>query len=101
MTDVAQAALEHLEPLVGLSMSSSHRVADMRVFLFGTPGGVPVKPSGGFALHVQCPWRLETADRIVTGRHDLFRPAEETEDFDWDAWPWDGSETLQDRLVAT
>ena len=45
-------------------------------------------------------WRIQTLNRIITGRHDLFKPAKETEDFDWDTWDWDGNETLQDRLVA-
>ena len=72
----------------------------MRVFHFGTLRAVEGGQVGKFALHVQCPWRIETADRIVTGRHDLFQPAKETEGFDWDAWDWSDSETLQDKLVA-
>ncbi len=100
MADVAQAALQHLRPLVGLALSASYRAVDMRVFDFGTIRAVDKGQVGEFALHVQCPWRIETVNRIVTGRDDLFRPAEETENFDWDAWDWDGNETLQDKLVA-
>jgi len=100
MTDVADAARKHLDLLTGLRLSASYRAVDMRMFHFGTMRTVEGGAVGEYALHVQCPWRIETADQIVTGRHDLFKPAEETEDFDWDSWDWDGNETLQDKLVA-
>lgn len=100
MTDVADAVLKHLQPLVGLTLSESYRVADMRIFHFGAMRNVEGGAAGEYALHVQCPWRLEASDHVVTGRHDLFKPAEETEGFDWDSWDWDGNETLQDGLVS-
>ena len=39
---------------------------------------------GEFALHVQCPWRIEGPEGVVTGRSDLWEPAEENPD--WDPW---------------
>jgi hypothetical protein len=29
---------------------------------------------GEWALHIQCPWRIERGDAIYTGRSDLFNP---------------------------
>jgi hypothetical protein len=100
MVEVAESAREHLRPLIGLRLSASYRAADMRVFHFGRMHVIGGGAVGEYALHVQCPWRIETEDRIITGHDDLFLPAEETEDFDWESWDWDGGETLQDRLVS-
>ncbi len=30
---------------------------------------------GAFALHIQCPWRLEAKGKILTGFHDHYEPA--------------------------
>jgi len=100
MTPLADSVRERLQPLIGLRLSASYRAADMRVFHFGTMRKVGNGAVGEFALHVQCPWRIQAKDRIVTSRHDLFDPAEVTEDFDWKSWDWDGNETLQDKLVS-
>ena len=99
MTDTAEATQKHLDSLKGLPLSASYRGADMRIFHFGEMREVDGGAVGEYALHVQCPWRIEVAGRIVTGRHDLFRPAHESEDFDWDSWDWDRSDTLQDSRV--
>ena len=100
MNQVAQQVQKHLDLLKGLRLSESYRAADMRIFHFGVMRPVNSGVVGEYALHVQCPWRIESAEAIITGRHDLFQPAEETEDFDWKSWDWDGNETLQDKLVA-
>lgn len=99
MADTAQATLEHLRPLIGLRLSSSWRACDMRIFDFGELRSHGKGQFGEVTIHVQCPWRIETPDRILTGRHDLFKPPEETEGFDWDSWDWTENHTLQDRLV--
>jgi hypothetical protein len=39
---------------------------------------------GSFALHIQCPWRIVTADRIITGSADYYEP------------PADGTDVNQD-----
>lgn len=72
----------------------------MRIFHFGAIRAAGDGAVGEYTLHVQCPWRIQSSDRIVTGRHDLFRPAEPAEVLDWGSWDWDGNETLQDKLVA-
>jgi hypothetical protein len=97
---VADSARDQLQPLIGLALSASYRAADMRILHFGQMRKAGKGAVGEYALHVQCPWRIETSDRIITGRSDLFKPAEKTEDFDWKTWDWDGNETLQDRLVS-
>jgi hypothetical protein len=95
MMGLAQTTAQELGKLVGLSLIESGRAVDMRMFQFGSPG-VPE-----YALHVQCAWRVQSPQRIVTGRHDMFEPAEAPEGFDWDAWDWtESTNTLQDRLVA-
>jgi hypothetical protein len=96
-----QQIFDHLCPLIGLRLSASYRAADMRIFHFGI-----LKPAhnrgqvGEFALHVQCPWRIECPEGILTGRYDLFEPAEMHEGFEYENWDWDGNETLQDRLIT-
>jgi hypothetical protein len=100
MKEVAESAREHLEPLLGLRFSASYRIADMRIFNFGRMHSVDSGSVGEYALHVQCPWRIESKERIITGRHDLFHPPEVTADFDWKSWDWDGRETLQDKIVS-
>jgi hypothetical protein len=74
----------------------------MRVLHFGH---VTVEESGNrsygeFALHIQCPWRLEGPAGILTGRSDLWAPAEQSEDIDWDSWDYDKDPNLQDRRVG-
>jgi hypothetical protein len=61
-----------LERLLGLELSGTHRGADLRVLKFG-----PLRPAGrgtvgDLALHVQCPWRIDGSDGVVTGRGDLW-----------------------------
>lgn len=36
---------------------------------------------------------------IVTGRSDLWEPAEDSPDIDWSAWDFDENENLRDRLL--
>ncbi|HUS15657.1 MAG TPA: hypothetical protein VM536_11650, partial [Chloroflexia bacterium] len=60
--------------LVGLPLSVARRAADMRIFHFGQireDGGGTV---GQYALHVQCPWRIDGPAGIITGRSDLWEP---------------------------
>jgi len=72
----------------------------MRTFRFGT-----LRPSergsvGEVALHVQCPWRIESPLGIVTGRLDLWEPVEDKAPFD-ENWNYEKSPNLQDARVKT
>ncbi|MGA3235032.1 MAG: hypothetical protein ABSG03_01915 [Bryobacteraceae bacterium] len=75
------------QPLIGLQWALA-RHSGITVFHFGevrpAPGGGTV---GQFALHIQCPWRVVTPDRIVTGSPDYWYPADES--LDWDEWEKD------------
>ncbi len=61
-----------VEPLIGLKLSVARRAADMRVFHFGDMREVDQGTIGQYALHVQCPWRIDGPKGIVTGRSDLW-----------------------------
>ncbi len=76
----------NLSSLLGLPISIARDAADMKVFHFGK---IRPHPSGKgtvgeFALHVQCPWRLVTNDRILTGSADFYEPVVEGEEVDTD-----------------
>jgi hypothetical protein len=96
--------------LIGLKLSIASRAADMRVLHFGTirPAAESILPSrkskprgsvGDFALHIQCPWRIETDDRIITGRADLWEPLERPEGFSYDDWDYHRDGNVQDHLI--
>jgi hypothetical protein len=59
MMTIADEITAHLQPLVGLELSIARRAADMRVFHFGRIRKVEKGTVGDYALHIQCPWRLE------------------------------------------
>ena len=95
---------EALSQIVGLPLTAARRAADMRTLQFGS-----LRPGGGgsvgdFALHIQCPWRIDGPDGIVTGRLDLWRPVEDDAKIDYETWDYDESPNLQDfrldRLLA-
>ncbi|MEZ6132404.1 MAG: hypothetical protein R3C59_27385 [Planctomycetaceae bacterium] len=99
-----------LTQLVGLKLAVARRGADMRVLHFGTmrPSPVSTLPSqrdrprgsiGDFALHIQCPWRIETDDKILTGRTDLWEPLEWPGGFSYDEWDYERDGNVQDLLM--
>jgi hypothetical protein len=100
-----EAILRALAPLVGLPVASTHRAADMRIFHFGA---LRPAPRGGtiadYGLHIQCPWRLEGPEGLVTGRSDLWEPRSGTDiaapEFDWDAWDYERDGNLQDERIG-
>ncbi|MEN6333807.1 MAG: hypothetical protein ABFE01_06060 [Phycisphaerales bacterium] len=99
MTAIADEIRARLKPLVGLRLSSTTRAADVRCFRFGrlpAPGREAVDQ---YVLHVQCSWRIEGPDGLLTGRSDLWEPAEDPADVDLDAWDFDEDENLQDRMI--
>jgi hypothetical protein len=65
-----QQVIVALSQIIGLPLTAARRAADMRTFQFGTLRPVDRGSVGDFALHVQCPWRIEGPDGIVTGRSD-------------------------------
>lgn len=67
-----------LAQLHGKELVVARRAADLRGFHFGDLHEVdlPKEPfrsvRGDWALHIQCPWRLDRPEGIVTGRSDLW-----------------------------
>src|ERR1044072_4328801 len=72
-----QQVLTSLSQIIGLPLTAARRAADMGTLQFGALRAVERGSVGDFALHVQCSWRIEGPDGIVTGRMDLWKPVEE------------------------
>lgn len=100
MQAIAVEIVNELKPLVGLKLSIARRAANMRIFHFGEVRTFKNGTVGDYALHVQCPWRVEGPDGIVTGSDDLWEPAEISEGFDRDSWDNETGENLQDRKIG-
>jgi len=72
----------------------------MRIFHFGDIRTIEKGTVGDYALHIQCAWRLESSQSIVTGRSDLWRPAEADPGIDWENWDFDKSANFQDKQIG-
>jgi hypothetical protein len=92
--------LNAFDVLIGLRLSIIRRAADMLVLHFGT---IRPHPSGegtvaDYALHIQCPWRIDSPNGTLTGRDDLWayggpgeRPAN---------WSYEDGLSVQDQEFA-
>ena len=70
----------------------------MRVLHFGLVTEDANRSWGEYALHLQCPWRLEGPGGLVTGQDELWEhPTLEVPPEDWS---WDGAETRQDVRIG-
>jgi hypothetical protein len=86
--------LKELSVIIGLPLSIARRAADMRGFHFGKIKSHRSGTSGEFALHIQCAWRIEGSEGIITGYGDLWKPKDEDE---WEEdWDYEKGENLQD-----
>ncbi len=90
---------KRLDNLIGLKLTGCGRAADMRMIQFGAMIDSDQDSEGQFALHIQCPWRIENCDEIVTGRADLWEPIDRPEGFSYDDWDYQRDGNLQDKLV--
>ncbi len=101
---------QSLNQLVGLTLAVARRAANIRVFHFGSmrPAAKSDLPSlrdkprgsiGDFALHIQCPWRIETNKSILTGDSDLWEPLDRSKGLSYDNWNDDTDGNLQDQLI--
>ena len=97
MKNQSQMIQKELEQILGLPLSIARRCADMRVLHFGKITEDQDGSFGEYSLHIQCPWRLENVDGIITGRMDLYEPMSEVldDDCEWD----DEKENLQDKKM--
>ena len=105
MNNLAVEIERALRVLIGLRLSLAGRAADMRVFHFGETRSIRSRLTqrdgtvGEFALHVQCPWRIEGRDGIVTGRADLWEPVETDRHAHEDGWHYDTHANVQDKMI--
>jgi hypothetical protein len=89
MSKIRKQVTEALLPLVHLKLSLARAILDVRAFHFGTIRRFGQTISGEFALHLNCPWRIERGDKIITGRHDHFARADDNRDPAWEVGsPW-------------
>jgi hypothetical protein len=99
MLSLADEVRLNLNPLIGLKLSRMARAADMRTIQFGD---TEARKSGGvvgqYALHVQCPWRLENDAGVITGSDDLFEPYERAEQ-PGESFDWEKGDSLQERVL--
>ena len=100
MRTIAAEVERQLIPLIGLPLSLAHRVADLRIFQFGDIRLVDGGAIGRYAIHIQCPWRIEQDDHIVTGQTDLWEPLDSATVRDWDDWQYDRDLNLQDSVLS-
>ena len=89
----------NIQQLISLKLSRMALAADMRTLQFGNTearmrGGVV----GQFALHVQCPWRLESDTGVITGSSDLYEPYEKGERLD-ESFDWEKGDSLQEGVL--
>ncbi len=73
--EIAQA----LEPLKGLPLWDAGRAADIIWLQLGAKEHAPtarnpIRVTGNYALHLQCPWRVSSNVGLVTGSDDLLLP---------------------------
>jgi len=90
-------AIEALRRLLGLQLVWSTNAADMREFGFASP--TPSGTSRGeWGLHIQCPWRIEGQNHIITGDSDWFelRDDDQAPARDWN--PGAGGSLQEARL---
>lgn len=98
VSTLQEAVQQGLSRLVGLQLSAVNYAGNVRLFHFGQLSPPPDR-CGRYAIHVQCPWRLETQETILTGLAEWYIPAnEEDTDDDWD--PARGG-SLQDSTLRT
>jgi len=89
--------LNSFDVLIGLRLSIIRRAADMLGLHFG-----PIRPHASgegtvadYALHIQCPWRIDSPGGTFTGRDDLWEyagPGERPSN-----WSYDDGFSLQDQ----
>ena len=85
-----QAIESALSVIIGLSFTRTTRAANMECIKFGDK--IATDKSGSFniglyALHLQCPWRIVSKNKLLIGSQDVYEPINEIkpgDDFDWE-----------------
>jgi len=92
-------ASEALEKLIGLQIVAAGHAADLRGFGFGAISTEIGQRDAEWWLHIQCSWRLESSDKVITGKRDWCEPAAETDLPETDNWDPANGGSLQERRV--
>ena len=101
MTSPIQERVQReLQKLVGLQLVVARRGADLRGFHFGELRAEAGKTFGDLVLHVTSAWRIDGPDGVVTGRSDVWRPAEPLWGEDFARWDWERDGNLQDHRIS-
>lgn len=84
--DTENAITSRLASILNLPLTIARDAGNMKNFQFGA---IRPHPSGkgtvgGFALHIQCPWRIVATDHIITGSTDHYQPPSEGADVNED-----------------
>lgn len=98
MSDLDNAIRTALRPLIGLKLSVARNAGNMKVLHFGDLRRTDKGLIGKYALHIQCPWRIERDGRIVTGWADYYIRADNNDDEEWEPGAVTGH--LQNQIVA-
>ncbi len=93
-----------LDKLVGLELTRSTRAANMECLKFGqevvadkVDGHVNI---GQFGIHLQCPWRITTGQKILIGSNDVYEQADQNAQYDPD-FVWDRPNVnLRDKKMS-
>jgi hypothetical protein len=95
---LAEQVKHAIQPLLGLKISRMSRAADMRTIQFGAVREYKGGCVGEYALHIQCPWRIENDTGISTGSGDLYQPFDQSNELNND-FDWEHGDNLQDHLL--
>jgi hypothetical protein len=69
---VSDAIRQYLEQLIGLKLSIARHFGSGANFQFGKIELLEKGSVADFAIHIQCPWRIESQTHLVTGNDDLW-----------------------------
>ena len=72
--------------LVGMRLVAAAHAADLRGFGFIPVQGYSGANTAEWWLHIQCSWRLQTTEQVITGSFDWYQPAtsEYSSSGEWD-----------------
>lgn len=98
--DIESVIVGTLSAIINLPLAIARDAGTMKNFQFGH---IRPRPSGkgsvgSFALHVHCPWRIVSEDRIITGSTDYYEPAAGEEEPDLD--DQSGGNLQRERILA-
>jgi hypothetical protein len=87
-----------LKVLLGLHLSIARNAGNMKGFHFGKTTRRETGLVGQYALHIQCPWRLDSTSGVVTGSDDFYVRGDDNLDENWEPGTVTGH--LQNQILA-